>query len=180
LVEAFEQLPTIGKKSAMRMAFYIVRQDKSFGLKLCNTIEEATLTVKNCKKCGFISEHELCEICQDEHKDKAKLCIVQDVKDIFIIEQTRCFDGYYFVLDNINHEKIDELTQLIEERKTKEILFAVSPSIASDSFILFIEDKLKDFDIKFHKIAQGVPTGVSLENVDILSVAKAINGKMMV
>ncbi len=173
-------LPGIGKKSAMRMAFYIVRQDKSYGLKLCNDIEQAVLTVTNCRRCGFISEHELCEICQDSQRDKTKLCLVQESKDIFVVEQTRSFGGYYFVLDDINETNIDRLRLLVASHQTSEILFAISPSLANDSFILFVEDKLKQFDIKFHKIAQGIPTGVGLENVDILSVAKAIDGKMTI
>lgn len=170
-------LPSIGKKSAMRMAFYIVNQDKSYGLKLCNALEDAIYSVSNCQKCGFISEHELCEICQDEQKDHSWLCIVQDSKDVLVIEQTKCYDGYYFVMDSINQDKIQELVHIVKTRGASNILFAISPSIANDSFILFVEDKLKLKNIKFHKIAQGIPTGVSLENVDILSVAKAIDGK---
>jgi recombination protein RecR len=173
-------LPSIGKKSAMRMAFHILNQDKSYGLKLCNALEDALYCVTNCQKCGFISEHELCEICQDEQKDHTWLCIVQDSKDILVVEQTRCYSGYYFVMDSINQDKIQELISIVKSRGTLQILFAISPSIANDSFILFVEDKLKDKAIKFHKIAQGVPTGVGLENVDILSVAKAIDGKMKV
>jgi len=125
-----------------------------------------------------MSEHEICEFCLDESRDNEKLCIVQSAKDIFVIEDSNQFDGRYFVIEELDQDILDSLQKFIIDNGVKNILFAITPSIANDAFILFIEDKLKTYDLKFTKIAQGVPTGVSLENVDILSLSKAIQSKV--
>ena len=180
LVEAFESLPTIGKKSALRLAYHIVMNDNYCGIKLSHSIENALKTIKKCKRCQSMSENEICEYCLDESRDSSKLCIVQSAKDIFIIEDSKEFDGRYFVIDELEIDLIIKLQEYIKNSGVKNILFAITPSIANDAFILYIEDKLKDFDISFTKIAQGVPTGVSLENVDLLSLSKAIQSKVEV
>ena len=178
LVEAFEKLPSIGKKSAQRLAYHIVMHDNFMGLKLAHCIEDAIHHIKRCQDCGAISEHEICDICLDETRQKERLCIVQSAKDIFIIEESKQYEGFYFVLSELEEFALKKLTQFIQDRGTKEILFAITPSLSNDAFILFIEDQLKNYDLQFSKIAQGVPTGVSLENVDILSLAKAIQSKV--
>ena len=180
LVESFEQLPAIGKKSAIRLAYYIVYENSFVGLQLAHSIEEAVKTITKCCICNSMSENEICEICLDESRDSSSLCIVQSAKDIFIIEGLKQFNGKYFVIDELNEENLDKLEQLIIKNKINNILFAITPSIANEAFILFIEDKLKKFDIHFSKIAHGIPTGVSLENVDSLSLAKAIESKITV
>jgi recombination protein RecR len=178
LVEAFESLPTIGKKSALRLAYHIVMNDNYCGVKLSHSIENALKTIKRCKKCSCMSENEICEYCLDDSRDDSKLCIVQSAKDIFVIEDSNQFDGKYFVIEELDQEVIDSLHKFINDNEVENILFAITPSIANDAFILFIEDKLKNHNLKFTKIAQGVPTGVSLENVDILSLSKAIQSKV--
>ena len=180
LVDAFEALPTIGKKSAVRLAYHIVHNDTFCGLKLAHSIETAINGVKKCISCGSISENEICEICLDEERESSYLCIVQTAKDIFVIEESHQYKGKYFVLEELNELALGNLYKIIENNNIKDILFAVTPSLANDAFILFIEEKLKNYNIKFTKIAQGVPTGVSLENVDILSLAKAIDGKVKI
>lgn len=180
LVEAFESLPTIGKKSALRLAYHIVMNDNYCGIKIAHSIENALKNITKCVKCGSMSEHEICEVCLDDSRDNTKMCIVQSAKDIFIIEDSKQFDGKYFVIEELDQDAIDRLTQFVDENEVETILFATTPSIANDAFILYIEDKLKNRDIRFSKIAQGVPTGVSLENVDILSLSKAIQSKVEV
>ena len=178
LVEAFESLPSIGKKSALRLAYHLVMNDNYCGIKLAHSIENALKSITKCKRCGSMSEHEICEFCLDESRDGEKLCIVQSAKDIFVIEDSKTFDGRYFVIEELEQDILNLLEQFIINNSVKTILFAITPSIANDAFILYIEDKLKDFDISFTKIAQGVPTGVSLENVDILSLSKAIQSRV--
>ncbi len=178
LVEAFESLPSIGKKSALRLAYHILMNDNYCGIKLSHSIENALRNITKCVKCGSMSEHEICEYCLDDSRDSRKLCIVQSAKDIFIIEDSKQFDGKYFVIEELEQESLDMLIKFVQENKVEAILFAITPSIANDAFILFIEDKLKNMDLQFSKIAQGVPTGVSLENVDILSLSKAIESKV--
>jgi len=180
LVESFEMLPTIGKKSAIRLAYYIVTQNSYTGMKLAHSIETAIQDIKQCTKCYAMSENEICEICLDDDRDEQLLCIVQSAKDIFIIEESKQFYGKYFVIESLEDNIVKDLIKLVDKTKIKNLLFAVTPSLANDAFILYIEDRLKDKDIIFTKIAQGVPTGVSLENVDILSLSKAINGQTRV
>ncbi|AXX87044.1 recombination mediator RecR [Malaciobacter marinus] len=180
LVEAFESLPTIGKKSALRLAYHIVMNDNYCGIKLAHSIENAIKNITKCTRCGSMSEHEICEFCLDDSRNEKILCIVQSAKDIFIIEESKKFDGLYFVIEDLDEQSIDKLIDLVRENRVSDILFAITPSLANDAFILFIEDKLKNFDINFMKIAQGVPTGVSLENVDLISLSKAIESKVVI
>jgi recombination protein RecR len=177
LVKSFEAMPTIGKKSAMRLAYYIINENNYAGLKIAHSIENAIKYTKKCTKCNYISENEICEICLDPNRNQYFIAIVQSTQDIFTIEESNQFNGTYFVLDQLDKKLITNLIALVEEKNTTDILFAISPSLANDTFILFVEDKLKNYKINFTKIAQGVPTGVSLENVDILSLACAIDGK---
>lgn len=180
LVDAFESLPTIGRKSAQRLAYHIVMQDNYCGIKISHSIENAIKSIKKCRHCGCMSEHEICEICLDDRRNKRKMCIVQSAKDIFIIEESKQFDGTYFVIEEMEEEVLFKLTSYVEENEVSDILFAITPSLSNDAFILFIEDKLKPYAINFAKIAQGVPTGVSLENVDMLSLAKAIESRVTI
>jgi len=180
LVESFEMLPTIGKKSALRLAYYVVTQNSYAGMKLSHSIETAIRGIKQCTKCHAMSENEMCEICLDEDRDNTTICIVQSAKDIFIIEDSKQFVGKYFVIESLEDGIIKDLLKLVKQDKVKNILFAITPSLANDAFILYTEDRLKNLDISFTKIAQGVPTGVSLENVDVLSLSKAINGQIKI
>ena len=177
LVESFEMLPTIGKKSALRLAYHIVTENSYTGMKLAHSIETAIRDIKKCQKCYAMSENEICEICLDDDRENQTLCIVQSAKDIFIIEESKQYSGKYFVIETLDDHLIGDLLQLVEKNTIKNILFAITPNIANDAFIMYIEDRLKKYEINFTKIAQGVPTGVSLENVDILSLSKAINGQ---
>ena len=180
LVEALMELPSIGKKSATRLAYHMVLNDPFSALKLSHAIEDAISFIKKCKICGGICEDEVCEICLDETRDDERLCIVESAKDILVLEEGSVFDGKYFVLENTELNSIERLKEIIIDRDVKEIIFALTPSLANDSIIYFVEDRLKDFDINFTKIAQGVPTGVTLENIDLLSLTKAINDRVKV
>jgi recombination protein RecR len=177
LVESLENLPTIGKKSAIKLAYHLVLNDSFNALKLAHNIEDAIGSLQRCKRCFNISEDEICKICDDEYRDGV-LCIVQSPKDIEIIEQSGQFKGRYYVIDNI--EMLDVTHLQNEAKQYSEVLFAFTPSVANDGMILYIEDKLAHLNINFSKIAQGVPTGVSLESIDMLSLSHAINSRIRV
>ncbi|ARR02148.1 recombination protein [Campylobacter vicugnae] len=175
LVEAFGKIPGVGKKSAIKYAYYITLQDPFFGLNLAHTIENSIHSLKHCTICGGISQNEICDICVDTHRNNSMICVVESPKDILTIEDSNSFDGLYFVFNDIN--SISNLKDMILKFDAKELIFAFSPSINSDGVMLYIEDQLKDLNINFTKIAQGIPTGVSLENVDMLSLTKAIKDR---
>jgi len=176
LIEALEELPSIGKKSATRLALNLAK-DKFKALKLINAIENVVTHIKECEVCGNFSEHEICDICSDENREKI-LAIVENAKDILTIEESGSYKGYYFVLNHLDDENIQKLRGIIREKNIKEIIFAFPPSVESEARSLYLEDKLKDLNIEFSQIAQGVPTGVHFENVDINSLASAIKKRV--
>lgn len=164
-------IPTIGKKTARTIAFYLVCEDNFCAMQIASNIEAAVSKIKRCSICKNISEHELCDICSDESRLKDKICVVSGVKDIMVIEEGGFYDGRYFVFEDSQND-IEQLKKAAKD--AKEIIFAFAPSIANDALMYFIQEKLSDLNLSFSKIAQGVPTGVSLENVDTLSLIRAI------
>jgi len=177
-VEAFYALPGIGKKSAIRLAYHIAVEDGFCGVKLAQAIEDAVESVRKCLHCHNMSEDELCSICADESRDHSKLCIVQSAKDILSIEESGEFDGVYYVISKIEDMDAMHLRHAIEG--IDEVIFAFPPSIATDTMILYIEDKLEDANVVFTKIAQGVPAGVELENIDIMSLSRALEARVRI
>ena len=179
LVASFEKLPGVGKKSALKYAYYAGIENSFFGLNLAHCIEEAVKNLRRCVDCGGICESEICEICADFGRNRDKICVVESPKDIFIFENNNIFDGLYFVLDDVSEPEIlTRLENMIDKNGANELIFALTPSINSDGIMLYIEDKFSHKNIKFSKIAQGIPTNVSIENVDMLSLMKAMNGRV--
>ncbi|QKF64357.1 recombination mediator RecR [Campylobacter corcagiensis] len=177
LVEAFSKLPGVGKKSALKYAYHVSIDNSFAGLNLAHCIEDAVKALRRCENCGAISEDEICEICADSSRDSSTLCIVENPKDILILEKSGAYKGLYFVLDDINSDIVEKLINFTQKNSTNEILFAMTPGINSDGIMLYIEDKFKGSNILFSKIAQGIPTGVTLDNIDTLSLTKAINDR---
>ncbi|MDD3817769.1 MAG: recombination mediator RecR [Thiovulaceae bacterium] len=179
LVEALGELPTIGKKSATRLAYFMVMQDTFVGMKVAHAIEDALGSLRKCSRCGGLSEDEICAICCDENRDTHLLCIVENAKDILLLEENSLFEGRYFVLDTLDETSVSHLQKIVASG-VEEVLFALTPSIANDAVILYVEDKLSEYEVRFSKIAQGVPTGVSLENIDLLSLTRALEDRVRV
>ena len=178
LVDAFQSLPSVGKKSAIRMAYHAVMVDGFAAMKLAHALETGINSIQKCTKCHNMSEDELCTICSDPYRDSTKLCIVQSAKDILTIEESGQFDGVYYVVCEVRDLDEDHLFYAVGG--VGEIIFAFPPSIATDTMILYIEDKLKGLEIDFTKIAQGVPTGVELENIDIMSLSRALEARVKI
>ncbi|PAF48453.1 recombination protein RecR [Helicobacter sp. 12S02634-8] len=178
LTEALEQLPSIGKKSAQKMAYSLSVEDKYLALKIAHAIENAIDYVRKCSLCGGLSESEVCEICLDPHRQNGQLCIVLHPKDIFTIEEIGDFNGKYQVVEELEAIDFTAFKKYICENKIQEIIFAFSPTLANEAIMLFIEDRLQDMDLIFSKIAQGVPTGIGLENIDQLSLSRAFSSRV--
>ena len=177
LVESLESLPAIGKKSAIKLAYHLILNDSFNALKLAHNIEDAIGSLRRCSHCFNISEDEICKICDDSYRDNI-LCIVQSPKDITMIEQSGQYKGRYYVIDSLERLDITHLKNIA--KKHDEVIFAFSPSVANESMMLYIEDRLSTLSIKFSKIAHGVPTGVSLESVDMISLSHALNSRTSV
>lgn len=177
LVESLEKLPSIGKKSAEKMAYTLCVENKLLGLKIAQHIQEANNLVRKCKTCGGLSQEEECQICQDPQRNNGELCIISHPKDIAIIENSESFFGRYFVLESLESVDFQSLYHLITTHQIQEIIFGFSPSLANDALILFVEDRLKSLPLHFSKIAQGIPTGIGLEHIDHLSLSCAFKGR---
>lgn len=174
LVASFAALPTIGKKTAIRLAYFIAMQSPLAGAKLAADIENAIRFIKPCVRCGNLSENELCEICASDERDKSLLCVVESPKDILTIEESGSFNGLYFVLDRLEDERIAALRTMCVEFGVRELIFALTNAMSADSVGFFVEEQLKDLGLNLSKIAQGVPSGVALDNVDFISLHKAL------
>jgi len=178
LVNAFQEMPSIGKKSAIKMAYHLVMEDSFSAMKLAHAIEEGVNSIRRCKKCHNMSENELCSICSDEYRDNETLCIVQSAKDILTIEDSGHYRGIYYIVTQLSD--LDEHHLKDAVKGIDEVIFAFPPSLATDTMILYIEDKLSGMDLEFSKIAQGVPTGVDLDSVDIVSLSRALESRVKV
>jgi len=176
LVEAFGSLPSIGRKSAVRLAYHLCMEDSFGAMKLAHAIESAVNSIHRCIQCNNMSEDELCGICSDELRDNSKLCIVQSARDILSIEEGRYYEGLYYVITRIDDLDAYHLKGAVSG--VDEVIFAFPPSIATDAMILYIEDKLEGMGLKFTKIAQGVPSGVDLENIDMVSLSRAMEARV--
>lgn len=180
LIEALEQIPTIGKKSALKMAYTLGVENKFLGLKVAHCIENAIHNVRHCSFCNALSENELCDICSDSTRDHTKICFVLHSKDIFTLEEINEYNGLYYVVENLEDINFNQLKKEIEKKAVREVIFAFTPTLANEGIMLFIEDKLQNLNLIFSKIAQGVPTGVGLENVDQLSLSKALSSRIKI
>ena len=180
LIESLEKLPSIGRKSATRLAYFLAFEDKFSALKIAHSIETCVQELRICENCKGVSRQNLCEICEDHTRNNGELCIVANAREIFLIEESGEFCGKYFVIDSLDELDLKALQERILKEKIKEVIFAFSPSLGSESLMLYLEDKLSHLDLSFSKIAQGIPTGVSLENVDQLSIIRAIQSRIKI
>ena len=186
LIEAFKYLPSVGEKTAERFAFSVFDFDEEQVELLKNSLENVRSKVHPCKKCNVLTEDELCSICTDEFRNKKILCIVEDVRSVYLFEKIGMFKGKYHVLnglisplDGINPEDvgIDKLLDRIHEEKFEEIVFAFKPSIEGETTALYIKKILDGLKIKMTKIANGVPIGADMEYVDSLTLERALNDR---
>ncbi len=177
LVDLFAALPTVGRKSAFKIAYHLLFEDNFKAVKLSHLVEEAVRSVQKCEVCGNITEDEICHICADEERDEKRLCIVSSAKDIFSLELSGGYDGRYFVFEEMRATLVDKLEECVKGG-VEEVIFAFTPSVESDGLIVYLEDRLSKYDTTFTKIAHGVPTGVAFENIDTVSLARAIESRV--
>ena len=186
LIESFKYLPSVGEKTAERFAFSVFGLDDEQFDFFKESLDNVRNKVHRCSKCNFLTEDDLCSICSDEFRQKDVLCVVEDVKSVYLFEKVGLFKGKYHVLDGlispldgINPEDIgiDRLLDRINDEKFKEIIFAFKPSIEGETTSLYIKKILDGLDIKITKIANGVPIGADIEYVDSLTLERALNDR---
>lgn len=188
-VKEFSRLPGIGKKTALRLVLHLLRQENSDVQQFSDTISRMKTEIKFCKTCFNISDHELCAICSNAGRKKEMICVVENIRDVIAIESTDQYNGTYHVLggiisplDGIGPDQltIDALVSRVALEKSKEIVFALNPTIQGDTTIYYIRKKLNDQSIRFTTIARGISFGGELEYADEMTLAKSIRNRLPV
>lgn len=185
LVNILSSLPTIGKKTAQRLTYYLVKADTEFLETFAHTLLELKNKVKLCKICFNYSDEEICPVCASEKRKKNIICVVEQPTDVIAIEKTNEFNGIYHVLHGVfspldgigaNDIKIKELVQRIQD--VEEVILALNPSIEGETTSQYIAKLLRPFDIKITRIASGVPMGASLEFTDEITLSRALHSRI--
>lgn len=182
-VEAFSSLPSIGKKTALRLVLHLMNQEEQVTDQFAEAIVKMRKNIKSCECCHNLSDEKLCYICQDTRRKKDLICIVEGVRDVMAIEDTGQFNGSYHVLGGVispiegigpENLHIESLIQRIKDQQVKEIIMAISPTIEGDTTIFFLSKKLQPFDVNISTIARGVSFGGELEYADELTLGRSI------
>ncbi|MDO5581735.1 MAG: recombination mediator RecR [Planctomycetia bacterium] len=182
MMKEFEKLPGIGRKSAERICYHLLKVPKEDAFALSDAIRSVKEKVRYCKTCFNLSEEDYCEVCRDTRRDQGLLCVVEQPRDLIAIEETGRYNGLYHVLlgrvsplDRITPDQltIDALVKRIKNGNFREVIMATNPTVEGDATALVITNRLLDFPIKFTRLARGITTGSFLEfaNKEMLSDA---------
>ena len=186
LIEQFQKFPSVGPKSAQRMAFQILKMPLSEVEKFASAILDAKKNSKTCEICFNISTQSPCEICSSTSRNRSVICVVAETKDLIAIEKTNEYRGLYHVLqglispmDGIGAEdiRIKELLTRLTDENVQEVILALSPSVEGEATSLYLTKLIKPFGIKISRIAFGLPVGADLEYADEVTLARAIEGR---
>ncbi len=183
LTDRLHRLPGIGRKTAQRLALFILRQDEEHADALADAILRVKRDIHFCTQCFNITEQPLCRICRDTRRDQKTICVVEDIVDIFAIEKSNEYRGLYHVLGGVisplsgvspNDLKIAELINRIEHGDVDEILLAINPSTEGEATMIYLSKLIKSFGKKVTRIASGIPIGAHLEYIDDATIGRAI------
>ena len=186
LIEQFQKFPSVGQKSAQRMAFHILKMPLSEVEKFASRIVEAKRNTCTCEICFNISTTSPCEICQSSKRDRSVICVVSETKDLIAIEKTNEYTGLYHVLQGVispmegigvDDIRIKELLNRLVDDKVQEVILALNPNVEGEATCLYLTKLIKPFGIKISRIAFGLPVGADLEFADEVTLAKAIEGR---
>lgn len=186
LIESFEKLPSIGHKTAARLAFYILNSSNEETNEFVNSILEAKKNLKYCSVCFNISDTDPCPICGNTKRDHSLICVIEDVKDVIAMEKTHEFKGVYHVLhgslspmngigpDDI---RIKELLTRLMDGQVKEVILATNPRVEGEATAIYLSKLIKPLGIKATRIAHGIPVGGDLEYTDEITLTRALEGR---
>ena len=186
LITELSKLPSIGPRSAQRIAFHIIRGKKEDAIGLAEALQEVKEKIKPCRRCFNLTEAEECEICRDARRDRAVICVVEDPYDIGSIERTNEYRGLYHVLggalsplDGIEPEdlRIAELLERLRNEGTTELVIATNPNTTGEATALFIAQEVKDLPVRVTALASGLPVGGDLEYADEVTLGRAFAGR---
>ena len=186
LIESFERLPSIGHKTAARLAFTMINCSEEETNEFVSSIINAKKNLKYCSKCYNISDTDPCNICSNPKRDEETICVVEDVRDVVAMEKTHEFKGVYHVLhgsispmngvgpDDI---KIKELLARLMDGKVKEVILATNPRVEGEATAMYLSKLIKPLGVKVTRIAHGIPVGGDLEYTDEITLTKAMEGR---
>ena len=189
LVQELSRLPGIGRKTARRLAFYLVSGDREKMGNLASALVEAKNRIVHCSRCYGFSESEICQICENPRRDKETLCVVEKASDILPFENSGVYKGFYFVLggvlsplDGIKPESlhIPELVERIKQENTRELILALGSSPEAESTALYIDRILANFPVRRTRLARGIPVGSELEFIDDITMLRAFEERVKV
>ncbi len=186
LIDQLSKLPGIGRKTAQRLAFYILEMEKLEAEKLSSSILEAKEKIKFCSICQNLTDKDPCHICQNEKRDKSVICVLEGAKDILAMERSREYKGQYHILhglispmDNIGPDdiKIRELLDRLADEQVEEIIVATNPTVEGEATALYLSRLIKPIGIKVTRIAHGIPVGGDLDYFDEVTISKAMENR---
>ena len=187
VIESFSRLPGIGKKSATRIAHFLLRQDAAFCARIAEDIAVLHEKIRPCKVCGAYTEGDVCEICANPMRNRKTLCIVEQPQDVQTIEATHEYNGLFHVLggviaplEGIGPEQLNlqRIPERVRDEGITEIILATNPTVEGDTTVLYIQKLLKPYDIAITRLASGLPVGGDLEYADKLTLARSIRGRV--
>ncbi len=186
LINQFERLPSIGRKTAQRLAFYILTQPKERAEKFAQALTDAREKIHFCSQCQCLTDLPVCPICSDDERDKTTICVVEDPKDVMAFERTREYKGLYHVLhgtisplDGIGPDqlKIKELMARLGSGEVKEVIMATNPTVEGEATSSYISRLIKPMGIRITRLAYGIPVGGDLEYADEVTLTRALEGR---
>ena len=186
LIDQLSKLPGVGRKTAQRLAFFILDMDNIEVEKLANAMIDAKKEIKYCSICSNLTDVDPCNICRDKSRDKSTICVVEGPKDIIAMERTKEYRGQYHVLHGVispmssigpGDIKVKELLERVYDENLKEIILAINPTVEGEATSLYISKLLKPIDIKVTRIAHGIPIGGDLEYFDEVTLSKAMENR---
>ena len=186
LIESFEKLPSIGHKTAIRLAFHVLDMSEEEVNQFVGSITSAKQNLKYCSKCFNITDTDPCEICSNTKRMENIICVVEDVKDVIAMERMHEFKGLYHVLHGaispmhgVGPEdiKIKELLSRLMDGQVKEVILATNPRVEGEATAMYISKLIKPLGVKATRIAHGIPVGGDLEYTDEVTLMKALEGR---
>ena len=187
LIDRFSRFPGIGKKTAQRMAFHILKDSKKNAQSLADAVQDVKSSISGCSICGGITEDDPCIICSDSKRNKSLICVVEVPSDIFAFERTSGFNGVYHVLngvlsplDGIGPDDLTIDSLVARVKSDDEIVLALNPSIEGDTTCLYISKLLSEKNIKISRLARGLPVGRELEYTDDATLMRAMEGRTII
>jgi recombination protein RecR len=186
LIKELTKLPGIGRKSAQRLAFFIMGMPDDDALPIAHAIIKLKEKARFCRHCFNITEGEVCSICSDPRRNREKICVVEEPSNLIVIENTKIYNGLYHVLlgalspiDGITPErlKINELIQRVKEGRVSEVIIATNPNTKGETTAQYISQELKPLGVKVSRIAYGLPIGGDIEFADEVTLSKSLEGR---